>query len=340
MAKEIAGVPGAPMQVGGQAVIEGVMMRAPGKVATAVRKSDGSVVVRENAFRSLTERGRLFKLPVVRGAIGLVEMLAIGVSTLNFSAEVALQDLPDGGGSNGKDGEQRQATAPKEPNKLRIGLTVVIALLAGLAIFFVTPLFVTSLLFNVNQEPLAFNLIAGSIRIALFLAYLAAIAMMKDVQRLFAYHGAEHKAVFTFEKGEELTVERAARQSRFHPRCGTSFLLIVLLAAILSFALLDALLIRQLGTITIWTRLLTHLPLIPVVGGISYEFIRVSARKSGTPIGKMIVAPGLWLQRITTREPDDSQLEIALIALRAALGTERASLPAPILPAPDLISVS
>ncbi len=340
MANEHAGDPGAPMQVGGQAVIEGVMMRAPGKVATAVRTSDGSVVVRENAFRSLTEKGRLFKLPVVRGAIGLVEMLAIGVSTLNFSAEVALRDLPGGGGDNGKDGEKRPAAAPTEPNKLRIGLTVAVALLAGLAIFFVTPLFVTSLLFNVNQEPLAFNLIAGSIRIALFLAYLAAIAMMKDVQRLFAYHGAEHKAVFTFEKGEELTVEHAARQSRFHPRCGTSFLLIVLLAAILSFALLDALLIRQLGTITILTRLLTHLPLIPVVGGISYEFIRVSARKSGTPVGKMIVAPGLWLQRITTREPDDSQLEIALIALRAALGKEHASCSTPILPAPDLISVS
>jgi uncharacterized protein YqhQ len=161
----------------------------------------------------------------------------------------------------------------------------------------------------------------------LFLAYLVAISRMKDVQKLFAYHGAEHKAVFAFEKGGELNVENASRQSRFHPRCGTSFLLTVLLAAIMSFALLDALLILSLGRLTVWTRLATHLPLIPIVGGISYEFIRASAKKSGTRFGRMVVAPGLWLQRITTREPDAAQLEVAIVALRSALGQDQPESP-------------
>jgi uncharacterized protein YqhQ len=303
-----------PMQVGGQAVIEGVMMRAPGRIATAVRKADGSIVVRTEAHVSLAQRYPILKLPILRGAVGLVEMLFVGIRTLNYSAEVAMADLEPGG--NGK-----KAAAPASEN-LRLALTVAIALLAGVAIFFATPLLVTTALFNVEQDPVRFNMIAGGIRLLLLVGYLAVISLMKDVRRLFEYHGAEHKAVFTFESGSDLDVASARGYTRFHPRCGTSFLLIVMLVSILLFGFIDALLIRWLGGLTLLLRLGTHLPLIPFVGGGAYEFIRLSARYSDTLIGRILVAPGLWLQKITTREPDEKELEVALAALRAAIGEE------------------
>ena len=156
--------------------------------------------------------------------------------------------------------------------------------------------------------------------------------MIKEIRRLFEYHGAEHKAVFAFERERDLSVAAAMRQSRFHPRCGTSFLLIVMIAAIMAFALLDWGLILLLGSISLPIRLLTHLPLIPVVGGISFEFLRFSARHAATPLGRMIVAPGLWLQKITTREPDERQVEVALAALRAALKEEPADAEAAVQP--------
>ena len=208
-------------------------------------------------------------------------------------------------------------------DNLRLAVAIAAALLAGAAIFFLVPLVVTTALFHVDQQPLAFNMIAGVIRLALFLAYLVAISAMKDVSRVFEYHGAEHKAVFAFERQEGLSVESAAKQTRFHPRCGTSFLLIVMLVAILLFGLFDTLMMYWLGSLSLPIRIATHLPLIPILGGISYEFIRISAKKSGTAIGRMIVAPGLWLQKITTKEPDESELEVALVALRSALGEER-----------------
>ena len=145
---------------------------------------------------------------------------------------------------------------------------------------------------------------------------------MKDIKRLFQYHGAEHKAVFAFERGEGLTIEAAGRQSRFHPRCGTSFLLIVMIVSVLLFSVLDAFLIQWLGELTLLVRIVTHIPLIPLVAGIAYEFIKASAKNSETLIGRIVVAPGLWLQRITTKEPDESMLEVAVVALRAALGED------------------
>ena len=303
--------PNNPMRVGGQAVIEGVMMRAPGRIATAVRRSDGSIATRAENHEGLVERYGLLKVPVIRGAFGLVDMLFVGIRTLNYSAEMALQDA-DG------------TTTAKSADGFRLALMVAFSLIAGAALFFATPLIVTNALFDVQQDPMTFNLIAGGIRIALLLAYLGGISLVKDVRRLFEYHGAEHKAVFAFESGAPLDVETASRQSRFHPRCGTSFLLIVMLAAIVLFGLLDAILLRALGGLTLTIRLATHLPLIPVVGGVSYEFIRISARHSTSFLGRIVVAPGLWLQKITTKEPDEGQLEVALVALRCALGMEPA----------------
>jgi len=164
--------------------------------------------------------------------------------------------------------------------------------------------------------------VAGAIRLTILLAYLVIISLMKDVKRLFEYHGAEHKAVFTFEQMGDLTPASAAQFTRFHPRCGTSFILIVMVVSMLLFSALDSALIFWLGKISLPLRLLTHLPLIPFVGGVAYEFIRWSARRSETAIGKLLVAPGLWLQRITTQEPDATQLEVALVAIKCALGID------------------
>jgi uncharacterized protein YqhQ len=310
-----------PMVVGGQAVIEGVMMRAPGMVATAVRRPDGTIAVRKEPYLSLAEKRKFFRLPVLRGAVGLIEMLIVGLRALSFSAEAALETEPGDSSAGGNGKPSGEGTSGEN---LRLGLTLAAALLAGTAVFFLTPLLITTAWFHVDQQPLAFNLIAGAIRLTLFLAYLLAISRMKDVRRLFEYHGAEHKVVFTFERGEDLSVNSAAGHTRFHPRCGTSFLLVVMLVAILLFGLLDTVMIRWLGVLSLPIRIATHLPLIPILGGVSYELIKFSARKSDTFLGRLIVAPGLWLQKITTREPDGSELEVALEALRAALGEETA----------------
>lgn len=292
------------------------MMRAPGRIATAVRRSNGEIVVRKREFASLAEKYKFFKMPVLRGAAGLIEMLFVGVETLNFSAEIAMHDIET----------EKRAKGNGEPLKkerttsnLKLPLTVVFALILGIAIFFVTPLFVTTTLFNIEQDAFWFNITAGIIRLVILLIYLLAISMMQDVKRIFAYHGSEHKAVMTFESNGELTAESAKLSSRFHPRCGTSFILIVMLVSILLFSFLDSILILWLGKLTLPIRLLTHLPLIPLVGGVAYEFIRWSGRNSNTGIGKILIAPGLWLQKITTKEPDVSQIEVALVAMKCAL---------------------
>ena len=308
------------MQVGGQAVIEGVMMRAPGSVATAVRRMNGEIVVAHERYSSLNERWKLQKVPIVRGAIGLIDMMYLGIKTLNWSAEMAMLDAEAlEVKSNGKAGDNGQ---PKSKSKAALVLTLIVALTIGVGIFFVTPLFLTTRLFQLEQTALAFNLVSGAIRISILLLYLGAISMMKDIRRLFQYHGAEHKAVFTFELNDELISSVAQQHTRFHPRCGTSFLLIVMFVAIISFALLDWLLIGWFGQMTLLLRLATHLPFIPVVGGVAYEFIKFSAKHSATWWGRIIVAPGLWLQKITTKEPNEGQLDVALVALKCALGLE------------------
>ncbi|MBI4417813.1 MAG: DUF1385 domain-containing protein [Ignavibacteriales bacterium] len=307
------------MQIGGQAVIEGVMMRASGAVATAVRRLNGEIVVQKEAYTSLTERYGLRRIPIVRGAVGLIDMMVLGIKSLNWSAEVAMLDAAGTGATN-----KRAHGKPSGQTKLALIATLVLALGLGIGIFFVTPLFLASVFFDVEQTALAFNLVAGAIRILILVGYLLGISLMPDIRRLFQYHGAEHKAVFAFELNDDLTAAAAAQYSRFHPRCGTSFLLIVMFVAIIMFALLDALLLEWIGTMSFLLRLATHLPFIPVVGGIAYEFIRISAKHSTTWWGRFVVAPGLWLQGVTTREPDESQLEVAIVALRCALGREDA----------------
>lgn len=308
------------MQIGGQAVIEGVMMRAPRSVATAVRRANGAIVVKAEPYVSVLERYKILNVPIVRGAIGLVDMMYLGIRTLNYSAEIAMLDVAqEEAAKNGTNGAE---VKPKGQSTIALVATLLVALLIGIAIFFVTPLVVTTRLFHLEQQAFEFNLVAGTIRILILLAYLGAISLMKDIRRLFQYHGAEHKSVFAFELSDELVPPQVQKHSRFHPRCGTSFLLIVMFVAILSFSLLDAILKQWFGELTLVLRLVTHLPFIPVVGGIAYEFIKFSAKHSTTWWGKIIIAPGLWLQRLTTNEPDESQLEVAIVALRCALGLE------------------
>ena len=314
--------PNKPLAVGGQAVIEGVMMRAPGRIATAVRRRNGSIVVKKRDYVSLAEKNGIFKLPILRGAVGLVEMMFIGIETLNFSTEVAMQDLEAEKPTNGNG---KAAKPKKTASNFRLALTVMLSLAMGIAVFFITPLIVTTKLFNVEQNAFWFNIIAGIIRLSILVGYLFVISLMKDVKRLFRYHGAEHKAVFTFESMGDLTIDSAKLYTRFHPRCGTSFILIVMVVSMLLFSILDSFLIMWLGKISLPVRLLTHLPLIPIVGGVAYEFIRWSAKRSNTPLGKILVAPGLWLQHITTKEPDAYQIEVAIVALKCALGVDEPS---------------
>jgi uncharacterized protein YqhQ len=308
--------PAKPMQVGGQAVIEGVMMRAPGSVATAVRRANGDIVVKQEKYASVVEKYKILKLPVLRGAVGLIDMMYLGIRTLNYSAEIAMLDVEEKENPPGANGQK------KTPSKFALAGTLVLALALGVAIFFVLPIFLTTKVFHFEQSAFEFNLVAGLIRITILLVYLSAIALSKEIQRLFQFHGAEHKTVFAFELTDKLIPPVVSTHSRFHPRCGTSFLLIVMFVAIFAFSLLDALTIALIGQMTFLIRLLTHLPFIPVVGGISYEVIKFSARHTTTWWGKILIAPGLWLQRVTTREPDESQLEVAIVALRCALGLE------------------
>ncbi|MEE9162965.1 MAG: DUF1385 domain-containing protein [Candidatus Neomarinimicrobiota bacterium] len=290
------------MLVGGQAVIEGVMMRVPGAYAVAVRDPEGEIITERKAFTSAVERRRWLRLPLLRGVVHLFESLKIGLATLNWSADVA---YPDEG--------------PAEGSASNVWSTVV-ALVVGAGLFFVAPLWITTRLLTLEQNALGFNLVSGAIRITFFLAYLGLISLLKEVQRLFQYHGAEHKAVYTFEAGKPLTVESTHEFPTQHPRCGTSFIFIVLIAAILAFAVIDTVVIALLGNISLGVRLLVHLPLIPVVAGVGYEALKLTARHQSIALFRWLSLPGIWLQFITTKQPDEDQVTVALDSLKAAFG--------------------
>ncbi|MCF7823595.1 MAG: DUF1385 domain-containing protein [Candidatus Marinimicrobia bacterium] len=294
--------------VGGQAIIEGVMMRVPGAYAIAVRNPSGEIITRREIFISLTEKHALLRMPIIRGMIALFESMKMGVKTLNESAEIAFDEAP-----------------PEElsfKDKAISFLSTAVALAIGLGLFFVTPLFVTGNLLNLSETAFTFNIVSGIIRIALFLTYLWAISLMSDVKRLFQYHGAEHKTVYTFEAGKTLELESAKPFQTQHPRCGTSFIFIVLLSSILMFAIIDSIVKLFVGEMTLQIRLLTHLPLIPLVAGFSYEVLKLSSRYRHIAWVRALAAPGLWLQNITTREPDDDQLDVAIESLKVAFGDD------------------
>lgn len=297
------------IEVGGQAVIEGVMMRSPKRVVTAVRRKSGQIVVKNQPYVALSKRYRLLNIPVLRGVISFFEMLIIGLKTLNYSAEVAMADL--------EEEHKREESTSRHGGVLVVSLVVGLGL--GLAIFFFTPLLLAGML-QIHKGALGFNLVAGAIRILLFLIYVWAISLFRELRRLFEYHGAEHKSIFAYEMGQELTADKVRSFSTKHPRCGTSFLLIVALLAILIFALADTIFALKTGHLpSLAQRLLIHFLLLPLVAGTSYELLKLSGRARRHRLARVLMAPGLWLQKITTREPDDDQLAVALVALKEAL---------------------
>lgn len=297
------------INVGGQAVIEGVMMRAPRAMAIAVRRASGEIVVKTDEMVPLSERYPIVKLPIVRGAVSLFQSLAMGLKALNFSANEALVEETAAELAEKPEGDQKK----EELSSWAMAGTMAVAFGFGILLFFVMPLYLTKLLVPViGDSNIVFNLVDGVIRVVVFLLYIWIISRMEDIQRVFQYHGAEHKSIFAFEAGDELTIANVNKYSRLHPRCGTSFLLIVMVVSIVIFSLIPKL----------WPFYLkagSRIVLLPLIAGISYEFLKWSAKNDGAAIVKAIITPGLALQRLTTREPDDSQLEVAIRSINEAL---------------------
>ncbi|MSM40427.1 MAG: DUF1385 domain-containing protein [Geobacter sp.] len=289
------------INIGGQAVIEGVMMRAPRALAIAVRRPNGEIAVRKEEVVPLSERFPVVKLPIVRGAVALFQSLIVGVKALNFSANEAIAEEDEEGGEK------------KELSSWAMAGTMAIAFGFGILLFFIMPLYLTKLMTPlIGDSNIVFNLVDGVIRVLVFLIYIWSISRMQDIQRVFQYHGAEHKSIFAFEAGDELTVENVRKYSRLHPRCGTSFLLIVMVVSIVIFSMIPKL----------WPFYLkagSRVVLLPLIAGVSYEFLKWSAKNDSSSLVRMIIAPGLGLQRLTTREPDDSQLEVAIRSMEEAL---------------------
>ncbi len=289
------------MKVGGQAIMEGVLMRSPNFWGMAVRTPAGEMDLRAERFRSITRKSKIFRLPIIRGALSLGETLWLGMKALTLSTNIAL-------------GEQQ------ELSKKEIAGTLTFALVLGFGLFLVAPVLGTkglgSLVGSSIENPVLFNLVEGIIRIAIFIAYLLGITLIsKDIKRFFAYHGAEHKAIKVYERGEELVPENARKLDTSHVRCGTSFVLYVLVLSILVFSLLG---------VEGWLYMLaSRVVVIPLVAGIAFEFIMWSARNQDSTIVRALVWPGLQMQRLTTREPSDDMVEVAMTSLKKVLSMEK-----------------
>lgn len=352
--------------VGGQAVVEGVMMRTPSAYAIACRKADGSIVTTAESLPKWSDKYKWMNLPVLRGGATLIQSMALGVKALNFSANVYEESLKEkeekaketelvmqpilAEGVNDEDfmkapvkvvmPEKKEEKA-KPQQAAGAVFSIIIALGFNILLFIVAPLLLTNLLFmwlgwadtptiapdaswwqiiksyiwEIKPHSwVAFNLIDGVIRMIFFVIMIFTMSFLKDIHRVFQYHGAEHKTVFNWEKGLALSVENARPQSRQHPRCGTSFLMVVMLVAIVLFSVIkfDAM----------WLNLVVRIALMPLVAGLSYEVIRYAAKKESGAIFKFMTLPGIWLQNITTQEPDDDQLEVAIEALNESLKLE------------------
>jgi uncharacterized protein YqhQ len=352
--------------VGGQAVMEGVMMRTPSAYAIAVRKSDGSIVKKAESLPKWSDKYKWLNTPVLRGGATLIQSMALGIKALNFSAQIAQEDMEEQEALEKATELQAEAVLvdgtldenfTKAPTKVvmpekekdskkpvqaagAVG-SIIFALGFNILLFIVAPLILTNVLFIAlgwAEAPailsdagwwqtikayvweikpaswIAFNLIDGVIRMFFFVVMIFSMSYLKDIRRVFEYHGAEHKTVFTWEKGAQLTPENAHIQKRQHPRCGTSFLMVVMLVAIVLFSVIkfDAL----------WMNLVVRIILMPLVAGLSYEIIRYAAKKESSAVFKFMTLPGLWLQNITTQEPDSEQLEVAIEALKESLKFE------------------
>jgi uncharacterized protein YqhQ len=287
---------GKPFNYGGQAVIEGVMMRGSQKMCVAVRAPEGELVIHCEPLNPKIYASFIAKIPFVRGLTMLWDTLGLGIRTLMFSADVAMGE------------EEAEFSGP-----LAWG-TIAFSLAMAVAVFFVGPLLLLGLVDRFIASGFVSNILEGVIRMTMFLGYIWAIGFIPDIQRVFGYHGAEHKTINTYEAGDELTVESVGSHTLIHPRCGTSFLLVVMVVSILVFSLL--------GRPPLLLRIASRIVLIPIIAGIAYEFIKFSAAHQDHWLMRLLIAPGLWLQSFTTRQPDASMLEVAIAALQRLLVEE------------------
>ncbi len=288
-------------QYGGQAVIEGVMMRGRDYLAVAVRKSNGEIVIKKDPVGTITKKYPWLKWPFIRGVVSLCESFGVGMRALLFSADQFMEG----------EGEEETKLSSWETT-----LMVAVAIAMSVLLFVVLPLLGRMLVnqFIPAQSHLWGNLVESALRMLILVAYIAGVSVMKDIRRVFAYHGAEHKVINTFEAKEDLTVENARKHTTFHPRCGTSFLLFVVIVSAVFFSFLKY--------DTIWMRFATRILLLPVVAGVSYEIIKFTGRHQNFFLWRWLSQPGFWLQKLTTREPDDQQLEVAINSLVAVLHEE------------------
>ena len=288
--------------IGGQAVIEGVMMKGRKGWTVAVRGPKGDIHIKRAELKELP---RILKLPIMRGVIALFHALSIGIKAIEFSASKAYEEEDD-----------------KPMSFITMSLTIGLAILLGIVIFILLPLYATKLMGliipSVATNSFLFNLVDGIIRILLFLAYIIAIGMWKEMRRIFEYHGAEHKVIHAYEDGRELTINNIKDYSPLHPRCGTSFLIIVMVVSIFTFSFIPQ-------EWSFMSKFLSRLILVPVIAGLSFEILKLSSKMKDNLIMHILIQPGLLLQRLTTREPDDSQIDVAIRALEEVLKIEEAN---------------
>jgi uncharacterized protein YqhQ len=300
--------------VGGQAVLEGVMMRSPNYVVIAVRKKNKEIKINKRKYQTLIQKKKYLNIPILRGMINLVEMMIVGTKAINYSANEMMDDLMT------EDEKKKSNTKTAQILQAVMGIvSFVLAIFLALFLFKFLPLSIASWLETkfdlIKNNYMIFNLIDGGIKISIFLLYIVLLTISKNFRRLFEYHGAEHKSIFTYEKNLALIPDNAKKQIRFHPRCGTSFIIIVLLLSILVYTVVPRM-------PEFWQNLSLRVALLPLIAGISYECLKLSAKHTSNFLVKILITPGLWSQRLTTKEPDKSQLEVGLAALKEALELE------------------
>ena len=300
--------------IGGQAVIEGVMMKGRKLYAVAVRKPDGEIEVDVQDTKSILDRYKVLRLPILRGIAVFIESLTLGVKSRSDDAEVF-----------GDEEEVEESKFEKwlmeklgdKAEKFLIGATMCVSFILAIGIFMVLPMLISTLFKNFIDSSFVLNLVEGALRIFIFLGYMKLVTCMKDIQRTFQYHGAEHKTINCLEQEKELTVENVRSCTRLHKSCGTSFLFVVMIVSILVFSLFT--------TQNVWLRMVTRIVMVPVVAGISYEFIRWARKADSNKLAELLSKPGMWLQReFTTIEPDDEQIEVAIAAIKGVLDNENA----------------
>ena len=285
--------------IGGQAVIEGVMMKGKSRYAVSVRKPDGQIEVKVEDYKSLKEKYAIAKLPIIRGIFAFAESLKMGMGTLNYSASFWEEE---------EEKEKESSKENQKTNDLWMGLALVAAIIVAIGLFVLLPFFISEKLHKIVPSIQLRGLIEGVIRVALFVGYVKAISLLEDIRRVFMYHGAEHKCINCVEHGLDLNVENVKKSSRFHKRCGTSFLFLVVFISILFFACIRT-------DSAIW-RFSLRILLVPVIAGVAYEFLRLAGRSENAFVN-LLSKPGLWFQKFTTKEPDEDMIEVAIASVEA-----------------------